>query len=254
MKMKKIALLLIVMIVLVSCSSDDDRASEFLISVTNSQHWDGQNISTDDIESTEFPNENGENLKITRLRYLISKVILTNSFGDEVEVGEYNLVDLSDDNTLIYAKNIVVPPGTYTSISFVYGFNEEDNITNEYLDLNTATWNWPVMLGGGYHFMQFDGTFTNSTTVNPQPFNFHNGTARVSEGVFEQNFITVTVDGLSIDSNATIDIKMNLAEWFKNPNTWDLNELSTGLMGNYEAQIMMNENGSQNVFSISVEE
>ncbi len=109
------------------------------------------------------------------------------------------------------------------------------------------------MLGGGYHFMQFEGTFTNSTTVNPLPFAYHNGTARVSDGVFEQNFITVTVDGLSIDSNATIDIKMNLAEWFKNPNTWNLNELSIDLMMNYEAQIDMNENG-QSVFTVSVEE
>jgi hypothetical protein len=42
---------------------------------------------------------------------------------------------------------------------------------------------------------------------------------------------------------------MNLAEWFKNPNTWDLNEFNTGLMGNYNAQKIMNENG-QSVFSI----
>lgn len=252
--MKKIALLLTVMIVFMSCNSDDDNvASEILITVNHSQNWDGQNITIDDIETTEFTDENGENLKITRLRYLISKVILTNSFGDEVEVGDYNLVDLSDNSTINYVNNSIVPPGTYTSISFVYGFNEEDNITNEYQDLNTAVWNWPGMIGGGYHFMQFDGTFTNPTSVNPQPFNFHNGTARVSDGVFEQNSITVTVNNIDITGNAVIDIKMNLAEWFKNPNTWDLNQLSTGLMGNYDAQIMMNENG-QNVFAVSVEQ
>ena len=42
---------------------------------------------------------------------------------------------------------------------------------------------------------------------------------------------------------------MNLAEWFKNPKTWDLNLLNTGLMGNYDAQRKMNENG-QSVFSV----
>ena len=42
---------------------------------------------------------------------------------------------------------------------------------------------------------------------------------------------------------------MNLAEWFKNPNTWALNEFNTGLMGNYTAQKRMNENG-QSVFSV----
>jgi hypothetical protein len=42
---------------------------------------------------------------------------------------------------------------------------------------------------------------------------------------------------------------MNIAEWFKNPNTWDLNELNTVLMPNFEAQKMMSENG-RSVFSL----
>ena len=36
---------------------------------------------------------------------------------------------------------------------------------------------------------------------------------------------------------------MNLAEWFKNPTTWDLNKLNTVLMPNFEAQQMMRDNG-----------
>ena len=180
MKMK--LLIIIAIISLVSCSSDDDKASDILISVTNSQNWDGENITASDLGTKEFTDENGEILKIERLRYLISKVILTNSYGDEIEIGSYKLVDLTNNNTLNYATNIVVPPGTYTGISFVYGFNEEDNIDQAYLDLNTASWNWPGMLGGGYHFMQFEGTFTNTNTVNPLPFAYHNGTARVSDG------------------------------------------------------------------------
>ena len=247
MKMK--LLIIIAIISLVSCSSDEEKASDILISVTNSQNWDGENITVSDLGTTEFIDENGEILKIERLRYLISKVILTNSNGDEIEIGTYKLVDLADNNTLNYATNIVIPPGTYTGISFVYGFNEEDNTDQAYPDLNTASWSWPEMLGGGYHFMQLDGTFTSPTNISPLPFNYHNGTARISEGVFEQNFIRVNVDGLSIDSNTNIDIKMNLAEWFKNPKTWDLNLLNTGLMGNYDAQIKMNENG-QSVFSV----
>ena len=164
MKIKKIVLLVIVMTALISCTSDDDKTSEFLISISNSQHWNGERVTASDFGITEFTNKHGEVLKIQRLRYLISKVILTNSYGDEIEIGDYKLVDLTDDNTLNYATNIVVPPGTYTGISFVYGFNEEDNINQNYADLNTASWNWPDMLGGGYHFMQFEGTFTNQTT------------------------------------------------------------------------------------------
>ena len=250
--MKKHILIIVIIIGLVSCSSDDGNQPipDILISVTNSQNWDSENVTASDLGTTEFTDENGEILIIERLRYLISKVILTNSYGDEIEIGNYKLVDLTDNNTLNYATNIVVPPGTYTGISFVYGFNEEDNMDQVYLDLNTASWNWPEPLGGGYHFMQLDGTFTSPTNLNnPLPFNYHNGTARISDGVFEQNFIRVNITELSIDNSTTIDIKMNLAEWFKNPNLWDLNVLNTGLMGNYDAQREMNENG-QSVFSV----
>ena len=272
--MKKIALLLILAIAFVGCDNDDDTPDPILgctdensenydpnatqdddsctypieININLSQNWDGTNITLADIGTTEFTNEHGEVLTIARLRYLISKVILHDSEGNEEEIEGYKLADLSDENSLVFTSNAVLPSGTYTRISFVYGFNEEDNITEAYPDLNAATWNWPGMLGGGYHFLQFDGTFKDPNG-DSQPFNYHNGTAKISDGVFEQNFITVDVEGLSIDSNSTIDIKMNLAEWFKNPNTWDLNVLSTGLMMNYDAQIMMNQNG-QNVFSI----
>jgi len=42
---------------------------------------------------------------------------------------------------------------------------------------------------------------------------------------------------------------MNIAEWFKTPNNWNLNELNQMLMPNANAQIMIFKNG-QNVFSL----
>lgn len=246
--MKKIALLLILAIAFIGCDNDDDSPGNVIISINLSHNWDGTNVTEADFGTTEFTNENGEVLTISKLRYLISRVTLYNSYGDAIEFEGHQLVDLSDDNSFVFAINSVFPPGTYNRISFVYGFNENDNISGEYPDLNAASWNWPDMLGGGYHFMQLEGNYSN-TNGDQQPFAYHNGTARVSDGVFEQNFISVDVDGFSIDSGADINIKMNIAEWFKNPNTWDLNTLNGSLMGNYDAQIMMNQNG-QNVFSI----
>ena len=246
--MKKIALLLILAIAFTGCNNDDDSPENVIISINLSHNWDGTSVTEADFGTTEFTNEHGEVLTISKLRYLISRVTLYNSYGDAIEFEGYQLVDLTDDNTFVFALNSVFPPGTYNRISFVYGFNENDNISGEYPDLNAASWNWPDMLGGGYHFMQLEGNYSD-TNGDQQPYAYHNGTARVSDGVFEQNFITVDVDGFSIDSGADIDIKMNVAEWFKNPNTWDLNTLSGSLMGNYDAQIMMNQNG-QNVFSI----
>jgi len=54
---------------------------------------------------------------------------------------------------------------------------------------------------------------------------------------------------IEIKENASIEIKMNIAEWFKNPNTWDLNTLNSELMANFEAQKLMNANG-KTVFSL----
>jgi hypothetical protein len=42
---------------------------------------------------------------------------------------------------------------------------------------------------------------------------------------------------------------MNISQWFKDPNLWNLNVLNQMLMPNSSAQIQMFENG-QNVFSL----
>jgi hypothetical protein len=155
------------------------------------------------------------------------------------------LVDLNTNNVSAFIPEI--PFDTYTGISFTFGFNETDNTDGTYNDLNAASWNWPAMLGGGYHFMQFEGMYSDGLIQNT--YAYHMGTARVSTGVFEQNYFEVNLGGFNFNSDTTLHINMNLAEWFKNPNTWDLNLYNIDLMGNYDAQIMMNENG-KSVFSL----
>ncbi len=273
--MKKIVLIIALTFVFTSCTTDDDSSDPVVIlgcmddtsinynpNATNddgncvypkltfnfTQNWDGTNFSASDFGDLNYTNAHGELLNILKLRYLISKIILHKSNGETIEFEGFQLIDLAEENTLNFSTDLDVPKGDYSSISFVYGFNEEDNIDGAYPDLNTATWNWPAMLGGGYHFMQFEGNYLDDAGT-PQPYGYHNGTARVSDGVFEQNFIEVELPAITITNNAIVEIKMNLAEWFKNPNIWDLNILNIDLMGNYDAQIMMNENG-QNVFSL----
>ncbi|WP_203295295.1 MbnP family protein [Luteirhabdus pelagi] len=246
--MKKVFLLLLFVAVLASCKSDDDSTSSALVQFQFSQNWDGTAVTASDIDNTVYTNENGEELKIARLRYLLSRFQLSSADGSNTLLNTYQLIDLSDASTMQSDSQVTVPEGTYT-VSMIYGFNDEDNVDGAYADLNAASWNWPTMLGGGYHFLQFDGMY-NVNSSEPKPFNFHNGTARVSEGVFESNFVEVDLGTITIDGDTTINIQMNIAEWFKNPNTWNLNELDTPLMPNYEAQIMMHEN-AQSVFSIS---
>jgi hypothetical protein len=213
------------------------------------QNWAGNSVTKDDFNNTEFLNEAGNLIKISKLRYLISRIVLKKADGTTINFDEYNLIDLSNPSSLTLSPAKPVITGEYTGVTFIYGFNEADNISGAYRDLNDADWNWPTMLGGGYHFMQLDGTFDDATGA-PQPFNFHNGTARVSEGVFEQNFIAFNFnENFTVTDNTTIEIKMDISEWFKNPLTWDLNDRSTDLMMNYHAQKDMQSNGAT-VFSI----
>jgi hypothetical protein len=117
-----------------------------------------------------------------------------------------------------------------------------------------ATWNWPVSLGGGYHYLQLEGQFINSSsaTVN---YAYHFGTAReitiTNDTIYHPNYGTANITSpfTLVKNVVEIEVKMNIAEWFKNPNTWDLNQYNNMLMPNYDAQILMQQN-SGNVFSI----
>tara|TARA_R110002012_G_scaffold312248_1_gene522554 strand:- start:107936 stop:108706 length:771 start_codon:yes stop_codon:yes gene_type:complete len=251
--MKKIISILVLTCVIFSCSEDKDDTllapiPQATIAFNFTHNWDGITINSNNLQTEIVTNAHGEIMSMTRLRYLVSRLELTNENGNIYSFDGYKFTDLANETTYNFSPdNNSIPIGTYT-LKFIWGFNETDNVDGAYPDLNSASWNWPAMLGGGYHFMQFDGNYNINTT--PMPFNFHNGTARVSADVFEQNFAEIILPTqITITNNATIEVKMNVAEFFKNPNTWDLNVLDTPLMPNYDAQKMMQENVST-VFSI----
>lgn len=250
--MKKIILLFALAVVAFGCKKDDDgdnTTQDVSVKFTFSQNWEGAPVTVADFNSSVYTNAAGNFVTISKLRYLVSRISLHKADGTTVDFTDYKLVDLTDVSSLTLSPSIPATTGDYTGISFIYGFNQADNQTGSYPDLNAANWNWPSMLGGGYHFLQMEGSF-DDTNGNPQPYAYHNGTARVSEGVFEQNFISFDFDqNFTLTGNASIEIKMDISEWYKNPLTWDLNERSTDLMMDYLAQKDMNRNG-KSVFSI----
>lgn len=252
--MKKIGFLIIFTMVLVSCESDTDTISNQTQVTFNFTHaWDGTPITSSDFNTIKFTNANGDQLSIERLRYLISKVTFTTSNNEVLTLNGYNLVDVTNNQNLSFIPSSRIPNGNYKNVSFTFGFDNEDNyVENGYADLNSASFNVPEMLGGGYHYMQFDGKFINISNIE-QGFNYHAIRAVDNPGqnpTFPKDtFFEVNLGAVSITDNSTITIEMNVAEWFKNPNTWDLNTLNQMLMPNSSAQIMMFENG-QNVFSL----
>lgn len=251
--MKKFLILIIYATLSFSSCSDDNAntlSPQVLPSFVFTHNWDGDPIDQTNFSTFSFTNENGDVLSIERLRYVISDITFTTTNNETLSVSGYNLVDVTDANNLRFTPQTIIPSGTY-NVSFTFGFNNEDNAQN-YLDLNSASFNVPEMLGGGYHYMQFDGKFINSN-AEEQGFNYHAIRAVDNPGAnptFPQDtFIRVNLGQIQINNLTEIEVKMNIAEWFRNPNLWNLNEFNQTLMPNSTAQIMMYENG-QNVFSL----
>ena len=111
-------------------------------------------------------------LSIERLRYLISDIQITNSVGESYSLNDYNLIDLEENSSLSFESSQAVKSGLYSNISFIFGFRDEYNIDGAYTDLNTASWNVPMILGGGYHYMQLDGKYI-SNNGNESGYNYH---------------------------------------------------------------------------------
>jgi len=223
-----------------------DKTKEYKTTYEFTFNWDGTPVTYDDFNKIKYTNEFGHKLSITKMRFLISNIVFTRSDDEKVKIKGYNFIDVASNTGLVYTPETTIPEGDY-NISFTFGFDTIDN-KKSYPDLNSVNWFWPESLGKGYHFMQYEGKFISSNGLE-QPYALHIGTARVSEDVFEDNHFDVSLGSIKVDDDKRIEIKMNIAEWFKNPYKWDLDKYSTPLMPNYDAQILMNKNG-RSVFSL----
>ncbi|MGC6480039.1 MAG: MbnP family protein [Flavobacteriaceae bacterium] len=249
MKKNAFHLFWLLSVLLYSCSNTTEETTTIQLQWQHS--WDQQNVSHADLETTEFQTAHGEYITISRLRYLISRIVLVHSNGEEYAVeNPYFLVDISQPETLQISLGNDLPMGTYSALNFTFGFMDADNLDGEYPTLNTANWNVPMMLGGGYHYLQLEGEFR-SVNDQPQPFNYH--MIRAADRTDPDNLILqetafrVSLGEFEVSEDATLQVDMQLNEWFQNPYLWDLNQWNTMLMPNFNAQLKMKENGS-NVF------
>ena len=243
---KKILAIICFSIIITSCSEDKDIILNPVAITLNFNHsWNGTEITNADFGQLKFTNENDQILSIERLRYVVSEVSLTHESGEVTILDDYNLVDLTNNEGMSFRTSEGILPGEYSAVTFRFGLKRADNTDGAYPDLNTANFNVPAPLGEGYHFMQFDGKYINTASVEAA-FNYHVISAidptNVNDAV--DTSFTLNLGAVTIGSNTNITIQMDVSEWFKNPNTWDLNEYDTNLMGNYDVQLLMNQNGS----------
>ncbi|GAA4280534.1 MbnP family protein [Gaetbulibacter aestuarii] len=236
-----------------SCSSNSDlQAKEVQVSFNFSSSWRGVPVTNADFNDLKYTNTYGTSLSLSKLRYLISNIRFTNTNGDIIHLPGYQLIDITENKNLSLTPEQSLPTGKYTQVSFTFGFTNGDNYNKSYPDLNAASWNVPEMLGGGYHFMQMEGKFLDDTNTEIS-YAMHMIRAvdnNLTPMRFEDTFFTVNLGPMTISDNTTIYMDMNIAAWFDSPNTWNLNDLNNMMMPNFNAQLMLFENG-QNVFHLN---
>ncbi len=252
--MKKIVTILVLsIIILASCGDDDTNAlPKTEVTFRFSHNWDGTEVTNTDFNNIQYLNASNDELSIEKLRYLISKVTFHKSNGETIVVDGYNLVDVTNASNMTFTPSETLTVGTYSNVSFTFGFDNEDNIDGAYADLNSTSWGVPMMMGGGYHFMQLEGKFIDNV-ASETGYAYHAIKAVDNSDpnnlVFQDTFFTVDLGEVIIRENAGIEVNMNIAEWFKNPITWDLNDRHSMLMPNFDAQVDMFKNGAT-VFSL----
>ncbi|MCC7232030.1 MAG: hypothetical protein IT242_03730 [Bacteroidia bacterium] len=227
------------LVIFSSCTREDDPQPEpqpNSVSIQLYHRIDGQSLLFDTML---YATGAGHRYGITGLTYYLSSVQLTRSTGDPVKLKDFWYCDAASPGTQLF-KVVSVPKGSYTGIQFNIGLDSALNQTGA-LPATTENLNmeWPVPMGGGYHFMKFEGHYGDSLWG----FAMHLGTNNCL--VRCQLLHPFTVG----DGDLEIGLEMNLNEWFRNPEIYDFDLDGNYSMGNMAAMQKLTLNGSD-VFTI----
>lgn len=211
-----------------------------------------------------YDNAAGNHFLITEIQWFISKVTLLDEEGNT-----YTLCHRDAGTTLLSAQDHIfyidtnfpdsqtidvapLPTGHYTSMSFTFGLDKEDNRTGLFVDPPENNMFWPEPLGGGYHYMKLNGKYLDGNG-DLAPLNIHLGMGQneTLTAFYDNSFsVTLPIDVTITEAESSVIVlDMNIDNWFQAPNTYDFNTDGSAIMQNQEAQQKLKENGT-NVFSI----
>ncbi|MDR2972108.1 MAG: hypothetical protein LBU83_09305 [Bacteroidales bacterium] len=246
-------LITVTILITASCNKNESEPEKGIIEIHFTHSVDGKPVQFDQLIYT---NTAGNQFMITDIKYFISRLIFINEEGKSVVITQdegIHYVDCDLGKTLRW-KIGTMPDGNYTAISFVFGLDEEDNISNRFVNPPESNFSWPNYMGGGYHYMQINGRFLNKEGKITN-MNIHTGIGQIYNGnnevtEFVQNFFTVNLPvkfSINEDNTTILTIDMEILRWFDTPNVYNFDEYGTAIMQNQHAQQMLKENGG-NVF------
>jgi hypothetical protein len=182
---------------------------------------------------------NGDTISIQNLKYFISALTLHRANESEIVLFDKHYVDEEIPETLTYTFGEKVPSGQYSGISFTYGFTNADNKSGMFTSTPENLMFWPEPMGGGYHYQQIDGQYLDNGVK--KFYNFHTGSLDNTD--YSIKVILANTAFTVKNNTVTIDLQMEIQSWFANPVEWDFDYYGATIMGNHEAQAIIQDNG-----------
>jgi len=135
-----------------------------------------------------YTTSEGEQIKFSQFRYILSNITLTNTDGSKFLVPDsYYFMGQAADNTkreMLQLKD--TPGGTYTAVSFSVGVDADTNTNTDTFEKGELKagvgmdWSW----NSGYKFINWEGSYFNEGVGSNVPFKLHVGT--------DNNFKTIS--------------------------------------------------------------
>jgi hypothetical protein len=199
-----------------SCNQEDPKPDALpktkgILTLQFSNTFDGSSLTKN--SATYYTNAAGNEFNVSTFRYYISNVELTKLDGSKVLYPVYKLIDAFDESTQTISL-LEVPNGDYKAISYFIGIDSARNHSGpQEGDLSATTgmlWTW----ASGYLFLKLEGFYKNGTSQTS--FRYHIGTDELLNKVTSP--INYSIQG----NQKNAFLVCNLAEFFKNPTTFDI--------------------------------
>lgn len=220
---------------------DDDPVPEAKMKVNfNIEHQVNNQVL--ELDTMKYENQMREQFGVSTLRYFISNIYLITP-TDSVEVSPIHFLEIRDQETYQFSNEI--KKQEYTGVRMVFGIRKEENITNRFSDPPESLMEWPIPMGGGYHYMKFEGRF-----IDPQQaisnFQLHTGPTDGNDYSLSYEF------PLQISAAGEVNLKLihHLDHWMGDPNDLTLVDV-TRIMGNTAMQEKIMANG-HDVFEVEL--
>ncbi|ELY1979319.1 hypothetical protein ABF176_001531 [Flavobacterium psychrophilum] len=202
-QLKKIMAIMALVLVFASCSKNEDPINVITGEGRVGLEFDNVFGSSNLILNTQVnTTSQGEKLKISECKYIVSNIVLTKDDGSIYVYPKANSYFIIDEAKETSRKIVLksIPAGNYTKVTFGIGVDEAQfrlGATGQGDFLTQAQdagmmWSWSA----GYKFVMFEGMFTSPTATTDTSFMVHTGKIAAA-----YNYKEVTIN---FPQNATV--------------------------------------------------